>query len=266
MNDIAVNPQSSNRWPPRHAWIVGASSGMGQGLAVQLAKMGIKVTASARSKSALETLEKENPNIRARPLDICQLDVVAEVGQKATEQFGPIDLVVLSAGAWDPSSPEHWDHEKATRSMTVNYFGVINVIDTVLPQMRKNVKGHIAIVSSVSGYSGLPGAAYYSPPKAALINLAEAIKPELEQQGIKLQIVNPGFVRTPMTEVNDFPMPFLMERDDAVQRIVDGFKSSRFEIIFPRRFAWLMKLLSFLPYPLYFFITARMVKQNAGNT
>jgi len=266
MNDIATSPRPSNRWPPRHAWVVGASSGMGQGLAIEFAKMGIKVTASARSKSALVSLEKENQNIRARPLDISQLGDVREIAKKATEQFGPIDLVVLSAGAWDPSSPEHWDQEKATRSMTVNYFGVINVIDTVLPQMRKNIKGHIAIVSSVSGYCGLPGAAYYSPPKAALINLSEAMKPELEQQGIKLQIINPGFVRTPMTEVNDFPMPFLMERADAVQRIVDGLQSRRFEIVFPRRFAWLMKLLSFLPYPLYFFITARMVKQNAGNT
>jgi len=266
MNEVAATSQSSNRWPPRHAWIVGASSGMGQGLAVQLAKMGIKVTASARSKSSLEVLEKENPNIQARPLDITKSSKVREVAKKAAEQFGPIDLVVLSAGAWDPSSPEHWEQEKAIRAMAVNYFGVINVLDTILPQMRQNVKGHIAIVSSVSGYSGLPGAAYYSPPKAALINLAEAIKPELELQGIKLQIVNPGFVRTPMTDVNDFPMPFLMKRDDAVKRIIDGLQSSRFEIAFPLRFAWVMKLLSFLPYPLYFLITARMIRQNAGNT
>jgi short-subunit dehydrogenase len=138
--------------------------------------------------------------------------------------------------------------------------GTVNALAPALASMRARGTGHIAVVASVAGYGGLPTAAAYGATKAALINMCEALKPECDALGVKLQLVDPGFVRTPLTDRNTFPMPFLMELDDAVDRFVAGLASDRFEIVFPRRFALLLKFLNMLPYGLYF----RVVKRITG--
>ena len=136
--------------------------------------------------------------------------------------------------------------------------GVINVLQAILPNFRKKGSGHIAWISSVAGYAGLPKSAAYGPSKAALINLAEGLKPELSRVGITLSVINPGFVKTPMTAANDFPMPFLMESNDAARLTIQGLARQQFEIAYPWRFVILLKLLRFLPYSLFFFLTKRL--------
>ena len=123
--------------------------------------------------------------------------------------------------------------------------------------MIRRKKGHLAIVASVAGYRGLPRAAAYSATKAGLIALAEGLKFDLDRAGVKIQVINPGFVRTPLTDKNDFAMPFLMDVDDAVERIVRGLEGDAFEVVFPRRFAWMLKLLGLLPDRLYFRLVAK---------
>jgi short-subunit dehydrogenase len=138
--------------------------------------------------------------------------------------------------------------------LDVNYLGVVNALAACLPAMKGRGHGQIAWMASVAGYRGLPKAAAYGPGKAALINLAESLKVDLERLGIILSVINPGFVRTPMTAGNDFPMPFLMEPEDAARRTIAGLKAGRFEIAYPRRFAALLKVGRVLPYWLYFWL------------
>jgi short-subunit dehydrogenase len=135
--------------------------------------------------------------------------------------------------------------------------GAVNLLAATMPGMIHRGGGQIAVVASVAGYRGLPRAAVYSATKAGLIALAEGLKFDLDRHGVKIQVINPGFVRTPLTDRNDFAMPFLMEVDAAVDRIVEGLASDRFEIAFPRRFAWALKLLGLLPDRLYFPLVAR---------
>ena len=132
----------------------------------------------------------------------------------------------------------------------------------VLPRFIGKQAGHVAVVSSVAGYRGLPTSAAYGASKAALINMCEALKPELDRYGVKLSLICPGFVRTPLTDRNAFPMPFLMEAEEAAERIVNGLLRGKFEITFPRRFTWWLKLGRCLPYAWYFLLTRRMVPTN----
>ncbi|HNB29106.1 MAG TPA: SDR family NAD(P)-dependent oxidoreductase, partial [Alphaproteobacteria bacterium] len=144
--------------------------------------------------------------------------------------------------------------------MEINLFGVAHGLEALLPRMIARGRGRVALVASLAGYSGLPSAAAYGASKAALINLAEAMRPELRANGVVLQVINPGFVRTPLTAKNDFPMPFLIDAADAAEAIRRGLMSDRFEIAFPWLFARLMKLLRALPYRLFFLLTQRLVR------
>ncbi|MEM8688838.1 MAG: SDR family NAD(P)-dependent oxidoreductase [Pseudomonadota bacterium] len=243
----------------KHAWITGASSGIGAELAVSLAEGGVTVSASARSGEKLSALNTRNRDVHPLPLDVVDPDAVAASVKAAEEAHGPIDLAILNAGLWEPSDPAKFDGNAAERSMEVNYLGVTHALAVLLPAMKARRSGHIAIVSSVAGYRGLPKGAYYGPTKAALINLCEALRPELEAEGITLQVINPGFVKTPMTSINTFPMPFLMEVDDAVKAIMRGLTSAKFEIAFPWQLVFLLKLLRILPYRIYFWLMRRIM-------
>ena len=143
--------------------------------------------------------------------------------------------------------------------MAVNFFGVVNCLAAVLPGFISRWRGHIAVVASAAGYRGLPTSAAYGATKAALINMCEALKPELDRYGVRITVINPGFVKTPLTDRNDFKMPFLITADDAARRIVDGLATGGFEITFPRRFTWGLKIMRCLPYPLFFAMTQQLV-------
>lgn len=235
------------------AWITGASSGIGRALALRLAQQGRRVVISARRGDTLAALALAQPDrLIAWPLDVTDAMAVAAAVPAIEAAHGPIALAVLNAGTHEPTPAADFRAAAVRRLVEVNLMGVVHGLDAVLAAMRSRGSGHIAVVASVAGYRGLPTAAGYGATKAALINLCEALKPECDTLGIKLQLVNPGFVETPLTDRNPFPMPFLIPVERAVDRLVSGLDGDAFEITFPRRFALLLKLLRLLPYRLYF--------------
>lgn len=250
----------------RTAWITGASTGIGRALALRLARDGWHVVVSARSADTLaevaEAARALAGAVEPLPLDVTEREAVTAAAADIVGRHGAIDLAIFNAGTHKPVSASALHSDDFRTLMEINFLGAVNGLEAVLPAMRARGKGHIALVASVAGYAGLPTAAAYGASKAALINMAEALKPELDQAGIKLQIVNPGFVRTPLTDRNEFPMPFLMEVDEAAERFARGLESDRFEIVFPRRLAWSLKLLRLLPYRLFFALTRRMLPKD----
>jgi NAD(P)-dependent dehydrogenase (short-subunit alcohol dehydrogenase family) len=249
-------------FPWNTAWITGASSGIGRELALALARRGVTVAASARSRDALEALAAEagadpaNGRILPTPLDVTDRAAVKAAAEAAIRVFrGPPDLAVLNAGTFLPMAAEAFDAARYRAQVEVDLMGAVHLLEALLPAYLAARRGHIAIVASVAGYRGLPAAAAYGATKAALINLAESLKHDCDRAGVKLQLVNPGYVKTPLTDTNDMPAPMPVEK--AVARMIAGLQTRRFEITFPRRFTWRLKLLRLLPYRLYFAITRR---------
>lgn len=241
-------------------WITGASSGIGRALALRLARDGATVAVSARSVEQLDRLARDAAScsrIISYPLDVTDRQGVAATVARIERELGPIQLVVLAAGTHHPVTADQFDAGELERLVGINLIGVANGLEPVMRSMIERGGGRIAIVSSVTGYRGLPTAAYYGATKAALINLAESLKFDLDRHGVRLQLIDPGFVKTPLTDKNPFPMPFLLSAESAAERIAEGLTSSRFEITFPKRFTWLLKLLRCLPYCLYFPLVAR---------
>ncbi|MEO9899678.1 MULTISPECIES: SDR family NAD(P)-dependent oxidoreductase [Alphaproteobacteria] len=245
----------------RCVWITGASSGIGLALAERMMRDGWIVAGSARSAGRLEDLaERHQGRFFAYPLDVTDADAAAVIVARIREEQGGLDMAVLAAGTHKPVEIEDFRIETFRDLIGINLMGVVNCLAAVTPGFIATRSGHVAVVSSVAGYGGLPTASAYGATKAALINLTEALKPDFDRNGLKLQLVCPGFVRTPLTDRNTFPMPFLMEPEDAAQAFYRGLQSDRFEITFPRIFAVLLRLLNMLPYSLYF----RFLKQGTG--
>jgi NAD(P)-dependent dehydrogenase (short-subunit alcohol dehydrogenase family) len=186
--------------------------------------------------------------------------VTAAVGT-IERTLGPIDQAVLNAGSHQPVRATGLSAAAFRELTELNLMGTVNCLEALLPGMIARRAGRIAVVASLAGYRGLPTSAAYGMTKAGLINMAEALKPELEAYGVHMQVVNPGFVRTPLTDKNPFPMPFLMEVEDAAGAFYRGLGSKRFEIVFPRRLAYLLKVLRCLPTPLAFAVTRRLVPE-----
>ena len=238
-------------------WITGASAGIGRALALRFAGAGFRVAASARSAETLAELAAQSGGrIEAVPLDVTDAAAV----QAAAARLAPIALAVLNAGTHEPMGAADFSTARLRRLFEVNLFGVAHGIEAALPDMLGRRAGKLAIVASVAGYGGLPTAVAYGATKAALVNMAEALKLELEGTGVSLALICPGFVETPLTAKNDFPMPFLIPAERAAERMFDGLLGDAFEITFPRRFAWLMKAVNLLPYALYF----RLVRRATG--
>jgi len=238
--------------PWRTAWITGASSGIGHALAIGLAQRGVKVAASARSEVKLSELAGQHPGVAPLPVDVTAQAAMAEASRSITHTLGPIDLAVFSAGIWEAMSVRNFSAAKAARSMAVNYQGIVNGIEAVLPSMLERGTGHIGLVASVAGYRGLGPTAAYGPSKAAVINLAETLKTNLAMRGIKVSVINPGYVDTPMTRGNPFAMPFMVSAEDAARRILRGLEKGKFEIAFPWQLVLLMKLARLMPNRLFF--------------
>ncbi|WP_417714739.1 SDR family NAD(P)-dependent oxidoreductase [Roseibium sp. SCP15] len=249
------------------AWVTGASSGIGRALALDLAHSGWTVAATARSAEALCTLTleaRELPgSIEAFPGDVSDTGAMASCTEMLCERFGQIGLLVANAGVYLPQDGLNADVEAFRTSFEVNLMGAVNVLLPTISLMKRAGKGQIAIVSSVAGYTGLPTSAAYGATKAGLINLAESLKFDLDRSGIHLQVINPGFVDTPATSSNPFPMPHLLSVEEAVQEIRRGLEQrNKFEIAFPRSFVWKLKLLNLLPYRLYFPLIAKATGWN----
>ena len=244
------------------AWVTGASQGIGEAVAKRLAQDGWRVAVSARSTDKLDdVVGRVGAGGTAVPLDVTDLDAVRAAVARTEETGGPIALAILNAGTYVPDEAAAFESVQVRAQVELNLMGTVHCLDALLPRMIKRGRGQIAVVSSVAGYRGLPRAAAYGATKAALINMTESLKFDCDRLGIKLQVVNPGFVRTPLTDKNDFPMPLLMEPDDAADRLVEGLKETHFEITFPRRFTFLMQRLRSLPYGLYFALVRRLTKR-----
>lgn len=232
-------------------WITGASSGIGAELALQLARSGVTVAVSARSADKLATLAVREPRIKPYPVDVTDRAAMAETAARIAAELPPIDLAVLNAGIGSFASPSRFSAEKAAAMMAVNYLGAANALEPLIPMMIARGRGHLAFVASVAGYRGMSKAAAYGASKAAVINLAESLAIDLGGRGVTVSVVNPGFVDTPMTEGNPFPMPFLMPVDEAAGRIIRGLASKRFEVAFPWPLVAMLKLGRLIPTRLY---------------
>lgn len=240
-------------WRGKRVWVIGASSGIGAALARALLTQGARVALSARNAHGLEQIAA-TPGATALvlPLDITDAAAMAPALQRVVAAWGGIDLVVWCAGSHHPVRAWELDAADARRLVDVNLNGVINGLPALVRQLLQQNSGGMAIVSSVAGYGGLPSALVYAATKAALINLAETLYLDLAPRGIGVYLINPGFVKTPLTDKNTFKMPALISADEAAREIIAGFARGSFEIHFPRRFTLWLKLLRLLPYRLYF--------------
>jgi short-subunit dehydrogenase len=214
------------------------------------------VAASARTVDDLDQLAAEADGFAGRivpvPLDITDAPAAAAAVKQIEATAGTIGLAILNAGTHVPEHAEGFDLGAFEKVVTTNLIGTARCLAAMLPPMLARRAGRIAIVASVAGYRGLPSAGAYGGTKAALINLAESLAPEMAQKGVTMTLINPGFVDTPLTEKNDFPMPFLISAEEAATRIVEGLETEKFEIVFPTRMALSMKLLRLLPYWAFF--------------
>ena len=241
-------------------WIVGASSGIGAALAADLDRRGANLVLTARRGDELAALNRKlGERHRVMAADVVDDRALAA----AAQAMGPIDCAVFLAAVYTPTMLEDMDIGAARQTVDVNIMGALNFIHAVYEPMRVQKRGQIALCGSVAGYCGLPAGQPYGATKAAIINLAESLRVEAAVHGIDVRVINPGFVRTPLTAKNTFEMPMMMEPEDAAKALADGLLGKSFEIKFPVRFTRFVRLLSRLPYPFFFKITAGMVEKRA---
>ena len=239
-------------------WIIGASSGIGAALASELSQRGAKLLISARRKDELEKLSAGLSGVVvSAPLDVSDAKALSE----AAQAHGPFDSVIFLAAIYNPSLIENMKLTEAHRMVDININGALNTINAVYPNMRKVRKGQIALCGSVAAYCGLPNSQPYSLTKAAIMSLAQTLKIEAEPHNIDIKLISPGFVRTPLTDKNNFDMPMIIEPQDAARIIADGLTSRIFEIHFPKKFTRLIKILAVLPYPVFFKFARGIIKK-----
>ena len=248
-----MNPKIVD-WSGKRVWLVGASSGIGAALAGELARRGARVALSARSVDKLRALGIEGAMLL--PCDATDTASLAGARKSLFAAWRGVDLVIYLAGDYVPMRAGDFDLSVAEKVVTVNFNGAMRLAATVLPDLQAG--GGIVFVASVAGYRGLPKALAYGPGKAALIHFAECLHLDLAPQGVGVWVVNPGFVATPLTAKNDFAMPALLTPEQAALATVDGLKTGKFEIHYPKRFTRVMKLLALLPYGLYFPLVRRL--------
>lgn len=256
---MSLNPRVTN-WQGRRVWIVGASTGIGEALARELAGRGARLVLSARGADRLEALARQLPESSALPMDVTDPAQWQSATRHLVGRDDGLDMVVFNAGTYAPMRAWECSSEVARATINTNLLGVMDGVMTVLPPMLAQGRGHLVIVASVAGYRGLPRALVYGPSKAALINFGESLYLDLADKGIAVTLVNPGFVATPLTAGNDFHMPALISARQAALEIIDGLEHGSFEIHFPRRFSRLLKVLRVLPAALYF----RLIRKVTG--
>jgi NAD(P)-dependent dehydrogenase (short-subunit alcohol dehydrogenase family) len=246
-------------WRGRSVWLVGASSGIGLACAQALHAAGAKVCVSARQAALLNEFVAAHPGSIALPLDVTDAAAVKAAAHLVHADQG-LDVVVYCAGYYTPQQAKHYNLAEMQKHWSVNYDGALLLLDAVLPLMLPLQRGHLSFISSVAGYRGLPQSLAYGPTKAALTNLSEALFMDLQDSGISVSVVNPGFVATPLTSQNKFDMPALLTPAQAAQHMLQGWAQGLFEIHFPKRFTRWLQLLRVLPYRWYFPLVRRATR------
>ena len=242
-------------------WITGASSGIGKAVAEKFAAEGWKVAVSARRRELLQELAK-NENIVSFPLDVTEQTQINTVFKNIISEFGNLDLCLFSSGTYEPKDEKNIDPEKIKNVIKVNFLGVVDCVKSVEEYFKSRKSGHISIVSSIAGYRGLPNSSGYGPSKAALTNFCESIYFDFKKFGVRVSIISPGFIKTSLTEKNEFPMPFLKTVDYAADKIFNGLvKSNAFEIHFPKGLTLTLKFLRILPIKAYLFLVDKLEKR-----
>ena len=231
-------------WAGKRYWIVGASEGLGAALARRMSAEGAELVLSSRSEEPLQKLAAELPGkATVAPVDMTDLDALREVFTRC----GKIDGVVQVAGVYWPFGGKDWDADQAVTMAEVNFVGAMKLVGAVLPDFVAQDRGHFVLTGSLTGYRGLPDSAPYTASKAGIMALAESLYADLRKSGVKVQLINPGFIRTRLTDKNDFKMPFIMEPEKAAEIVLDHMGTNRFQRPFPYAFASLFRLGQFLP-------------------
>ena len=242
-------------------WITGGSTGIGKALAIRFANEGWNVAISARRENLLKELSDRYENISPFPLDVTDKENCKNIFNQVKEKFGEIDICFFSTGTWDPKKEKDIDVEQIENVFKINFFGTVNSIKTVEEYYKNRKEGTISIVSSIAGYKGLPNSTGYGPSKSALNNLAESLYFDFGRHNVRVCLVSPGFIKTPMTDKNDFKMPFLKTPEFAADKIYDGLVNKKsFEIHFPKELTLTLKFFSILPYKLYFYLIKKLTK------
>lgn len=256
----ALNPKI-DQWQGKKVWIIGASSGIGAALAKELLSHGAQLALSARSEAGLLDTAQGHANALVLPMDATQTYEWRQAHARLKEHWGDSPYwVVFCAGVYRPEHSWELDSAATQKTLQTNLASVYFGIEVVLPDMLQRKNGGLVLVASVAGYMGLPNATVYGPSKAALINLAELLYAELHQRGLGVYLVNPGFVKTRLTQRNDFPMPALQSPEQAARAIVAGLARGKFEISFPKRFTWWLQLIRLLPQRWRFAIISNATK------
>ena len=242
-------------------WITGGSTGIGKALAIKFSNKGWNVAISARRVELLNELSNQHENITAFPLDVTNKIKCNEVFNQIINKYTNLDICFFSTGTWNPKKEKDIDVEQIEEVFKVNFFGTVNSIKTVEQFFKNQKSGIITIVSSIAGYRGLPNSTGYGPSKSALNNLAESLYFDFKRFNVRVCLVSPGFIKTPMTDKNDFKMPFLKTPEYAANKIYDGLiNKDNFEIHFPKVLTVMLKILSFLPSKIYFGLVEKLTK------
>jgi len=237
-------------------WIIGASEGLGRELSIQLSNLGVKLIISARNETRLNELSSLT-KAKVLALDVLNIDAI----KQASKSVGIIDGIIYVAGDYTPLNSTTWNVEEVDKMIAVNFTGAAKVLGFIVPKFLKQNNGHIVMIGSLSGFRGLPNAIGYGASKAAMMHLAENIKADLYKTPIKIQLINPGFIKTRLTEKNNFKMPFIMSVEDAAKRVIIRNDSNRFQTNFPLIFSLLFRASNLLPAFIYFWLFSSNMKK-----
>ena len=236
-------------WSKKRYWIVGASEGLGLALAKKLSEAGTSLILTARNETRLKEIASSLPNeAEVLPLDITDLNAV----RKSAKMLKDADGFVFCAGEYWPMPAQHWDVEKLKSMIDVNLIGALHTLDVILPIFMEKNSGHLVFAGSLVGYRGLPGALGYGSSKAAIVNLSETLRFDLKETGIKVQLINPGYVKTRLTDKNNFKMPQIMSPEVAAGKMFSNMNKNNFSSSFPAPFSWLFRVSQLLPESIYF--------------
>lgn len=253
----------------KRIWLTGASLGIGRALAHELATRGAQTVLTSRSEETLNAVRREVEKLGGKavvkPGDVTDLERMKAIALEIESELGGVDILIANAGTHIVTRPEEFDTSEYLDLMDINYGGTLRCIEAVLPGMLACKSGRIVGVASLAGMRGLPQAAAYCASKGAIINFFQSMRIHLKEHEIGVTIVNPGFVRTPLTDKNDFHMPFLIEPEKAARIICSGIAHDRSEISFPIPFSWTIRLLRVIPYPIYNWIMTRVWRRMKTN-